>query len=542
MTNKEIAKHLDFIANLLELHDENPFKIRSYQNSYNTIRQHFEEISNLNFEQLIQIKGIGKSIASDILELLSSGEMKILKELLTKTPDGLIDLLKIKGLGPKKIRALWQDLSITSLGELEYAIKENRLTLIKGFGSKIQDNILNQIEFLNASKGKILYFKAKYLADDLIEKLSSIFPDNKFSITGELRRQMPVIERIEIISDIGTGRLKSFEDPEFRYVNRVFYYKNTIIDFYFSETDDFAKNLFKTTGPDNFTTYFIFNNNSKEEDIFASNFNSFIPPNFRDIDMLPKDIKNFDVGKYVSHNDIKGILHNHTLWSDGVDKLIDMALYYKELGYEYMLISDHSKSAFYANGVKEQDVIRYIEEARKTSEYLSDFNVFAGIESDILGDGSLDYSDEILKMFDVIIASVHSGLNMDKDKATDRLVRAIENPFTRILGHMTGRILLAREGYPLDNDKIFDACAANDVVIELNCNPQRMDIDWSLISKAQDKGIKFCINPDAHSKYEVRYIDYGVTIAQKGGIRKGKCINTKNLSEFQQWIVKGKKY
>ncbi len=537
MTNKEIAKHLDFIANLLELHDENPFKIRSYQNSYNTIRQHFEEISNLNFEQLIQIKGIGKSIASDILELLSSGEMKILKELLTKTPDGLIDLLKIKGLGPKKIKALWQDLSITSLGELEYAIKENRLTLIKGFGSKIQDNILNQIEFLNASKGKILYFKAKYIADDLIEKLSSIFPDNKFSITGELRRQMPVIERIEIISDIGTGRLKSFEDPEFRYENKVFYYKNTIIDFYISETDDFCENLFMTTGPDNFTKYFIFNNNNTEEDIFASNLYSYIPPNFRDIDMLPKDIKNFDVGKYVSHNDIKGILHNHTLWSDGVDKLIDMALYYKELGYEYMLLSDHSKSAFYANGVKEQDVIRYIEEVRKTSEFLSDFNVFAGIESDILGDGSLDYSDEILKMFDVIIASVHSGLNMDKDKATDRLVRAIENPFTRILGHMTGRILLAREGYPLDNDKIFDACAANDVVIELNCNPQRMDIDWSLISKAQDKGIEFCINPDAHSKFEVRYIDYGVIAAQKGGMLKANCINAKTNNEFEKWIL-----
>lgn len=542
MTNKEIAKHLDFIANLLELHDENPFKIRSYQNSYNTIRQQYEEIANLNFEQLIQIKGIGKSIATDILELLNSGEIKILKELLTKTPEGLIDLLKVKGLGPKKIRALWQDLSITSLGELEYAIRENRLTLIKGFGFKIQDNILNQIEFLNASKGKILYFKAKYIADDLIEKLSSNFPDNKFSITGELRRQMPVIEKIGIISDIGFGRLKSFEDPEFRYENEVFYYKNTIIDFYYSETDDFCENLFMTTGPDNFTKYFIFNKNTTEEDIFSSNFHSYIPPNFRDIDMLPKDIKNFDINNYISLRDIKGILHNHSIWSDGSDKLMDMALYYKELGYDYMLISDHSKSAFYANGVKEQDVIRYIEEVRKTSEYLSDFNVFAGIESDILGDGSLDYSDETLKMFDVIIASVHSGLNMDKDKATDRLVRAIENPFTRILGHMTGRILLAREGYPLDNDKIFDACAANDVAIELNCNPQRMDIDWTLISKAQDKGINFCINPDAHSKFEVRYIDYGVIAAQKGGMLKANCINAKTTAEFVKWISEGKKY
>lgn len=542
MTNKEIARQFDFIANLMELHDENPFKIRSYQNAYNSIRQQNEEISNLDFEQLVQIKGIGKSIASDILELVNSGEIEFLRELLIKTPVGLIDLLKIKGVGPKKIRALWQDLSISSLGELEYAIKENRLTLLKGFGAKIQDNILNQIEFLNANKGKILYFKAKFIADELIAKLRNVFPDKIFGITGELRRQLPVIEKIEIISDISLDRLRSFEDPEFLYEKKSFYYKNAIVDFHFTETKDFEKNLFETTGPDKFTRYFILDDNKTEDDIFSSNFNLFIPPNFRDIDMLPMDIKNFDIGKYISHNDIKGILHNHTLWSDGSDKLMDMALYYKELGYEYMLVSDHSKSAFYANGVKENDVYKYIQEIKDTNTKIENFTVFAGIESDILADGNLDYNDDVLKMFDVIIASIHSVLNMDNQKATERLIRAIENPYTRILGHMTGRILLAREGYHFDIDKVFNACAANDVAIELNCNPQRMDIDWTLISRAQDKGIEFCINPDAHSKYEVRYIDFGVSLAQKGGMKKDICINAKNLSEFQQWIINGKKY
>lgn len=536
MTNKEIAKQFDFIANLMELHDENPFKIRSYQNAYNVIRQNNEEISDLNFDQLIQIKGIGKSIATDILELFNSGEIKLLNELLAKTPEGLLDLLKIKGIGPKKIRALWLDLSISSLGELEYAIKENRLTLLKGFGSKIQDNILSQIEFLNANKGKILYFKAKFIADELIEKLRYNFPDRTFNITGDLRRQMPVIEKIEIISDLEFERLKSFDDPEYQIDKKIFFYKNTAVEFYYTETINFVKNLFETTGPEKFTRYFIFNNNKSEEDIFSSNFNSYIPPNMRDIDMIPQDIKNFELGKFISQDDIKGILHNHTIWSDGSDKLIDMALYYKELGYEYMLVSDHSKSAFYANGVKETDVYKYIEEIKDTNTKIQNFTVFTGIESDILADGNLDYNDDVLKMFDLVISSIHSGLNMENQKATERMLKAIENPYTRILGHMTGRILLAREGYHFDRDKVFDACAANKVAIELNCNPQRMDIDWTLISKAQDKGIEFCINPDAHSKYEVRYIDYGVTIAQKGGMWKEKCINAKNKNEFDKWI------
>lgn len=541
MTNKEIAKHLDFIAILMELHDENPFKIRSYQNSYNVLRQSSLIFSELNLDELVAIKGIGKSIASDIVELNQTGKINTLSALLEKTPEGIIDLLKIKGIGTKKIRTIWYELSVTSLGELEYAIKENRLTLLKGFGTKIQESILNQIEFLNSNSGKLLYFKASYIADDLIKKLKEKFPDHTFEITGELRRKMPVIEKIEIISDIADSKLLSFVHPDFLYENESIKFKNAAVRFWLSDKSEFEKKLFLSTGPSNFIENFKIGISKTEGEIFAENNSGEIPPHFRDLFTSLDKIHAYNIEKYIAQSDIKGVLHNHTVWSDGSDKLFDMASYYKELGYEYMLVSEHSKSAFYANGVKENDVIRYIDEVKETNAKIENFTVFAGIESDILSDGNLDYSNDILSLFDVIISSVHSGLQMDKNKATERLIKAIENPYTRILGHMTGRILLAREGYPLDFDKIFDACAYNNVAIELNCNPLRMDIDWTLISKAQEKGIKFCINPDAHSKFEVKYIDYGVTIAQKGGMEKADCINAKNTDEFIKWINDGKR-
>ncbi|MEZ4908399.1 MAG: helix-hairpin-helix domain-containing protein [Saprospiraceae bacterium] len=536
MTNKEIAKQIDFIAKLLEFHDENPFKIRSYQNAYRAIRQNIDSLDQMSFDQLTSIKGIGKSIASDIIELNKTNKSGTLIELLEKTPEGIIDLLKIKGIGPKKIRSLWQELNITSLGELEYAIKENRLTLLKGFGEKIQENIANQIEFLNLSKGKILYFKAILLANELIEKLKKSFTLNKFEITGELRRQLPIIDKLEIITDLDKNELKNFQDTDFSYINDVFSYKTIEFCFIFSQSEEFDKNLFVSTGPEEFIERFKISNDISESEIFSSNNIPFIPPYFRDLSNKIDKLQDFDKEKYIAQNDIKGVLHNHTIWSDGADKILDMATYYKELGYEYMLISDHSQSAFYANGVKENDILKYFEDINNTNNKLEGFTVFAGIESDILSDGSLDYSENILQMFDAIIASIHSGLIMDKEKATVRLIKAIENPYTRILGHMTGRILLAREGYPVDYEKIFDACIANDVVIELNANPHRLDLDYSLISKAQDKGIKFAINPDAHSKYEVKYIDYGFVMAQKGGMLKENCINTKNIDEFKSWL------
>jgi DNA polymerase (family X) len=536
MTNKELARNFDLLSGLMELHDENPFKIRSYQNAYNVIRQMDHSLIDLEFDDLVKIKGIGKSIANDIIQLKTSSRISYLEELLDKTPSGILDILKIKGIGPKKVRSLWQDLGVESLGELEYSIQENRLSLLKGFGEKTQESILKQIEFLNSNKGKLLYYKAQFISQEFIKILNSKFPDSAFEPTGELRRMMPVVSKIEILSNLHPDIIRSLEYPEIVFEENEIFFNNFRIALIYSEKECFGSNLFITTGPEKFVDKFKISDAVDETQIFELNTIPYIMPHLRDNHDVTERASKSSIGELVNSKDIKGVLHNHTLWSDGSDKIFDMALYYKDLGYKYMLVSDHSKSAFYANGVKETDIPMYLEEIKEADDKIDGFRIFSGIESDILGDGSLDYNDKILSMFDVVIASVHSGLRMDKETATNRLLKAIENPYTRILGHTTGRILLSREAYPLDFDKIFDACMKYDVAIELNANPLRLDIDWEYIQKIQEMGIKISINPDAHSRFEVKYMDYGVIIAQKGGLVRKNCLNAENVNIFGNWV------
>lgn len=308
--------------------------------------------------------------------------------------------------------------------------------------------------------------------------------------------------------------------------------------FIFTEMESFGSNLFLTTGPEDFVKKFKVQNSGDENRIFELNNYPALKPHLRDNTSITGKNDNFNFNELVKSEDIKGVLHNHTFWSDGSDKIMDMALYYRDSGYEYMLVSITQNLLSMQMVLKENDINRYIEDISEADSQIEGFRIFSGIESDILGDGSLDYDENILSKFDVVIASVHSGLRMDKEKATNRLLKAIANPFTRILGHATGRILLSREGYPLDFDEIFSACQKHDVVIELNANPLRLDIDWQYIEKIQEMGIKISINPDAHSRFEVKYMDYGVIIAQKGGLLKKNCLNVKSGVEFEDWIRK----
>jgi DNA polymerase (family 10) len=538
MTNRELARLFDLKARLMELHDENPFKIRSYQNAYNVIRQMTDDVILMDSDQLLEIKGIGKGIASDISEIQEKGFSSELNELIDKTPEGIFDLMKIRGLGSKKIRTIWKELSVESLGELEYAIRENRLTLMKGFGEKTQKNILQQIEFLYGNKGKLLLDKASQLSVELLELLRKTFPDSTFLITGDLRRMMPVVSEISIITDMNTGILAISGLPDLNYDGEEFSYKNFKILFIVTTREKIGTTLLLTTGPKHFTDGLITSDSAAESDIFYRNSMPAIPPYLRDNSSILKSPEL--IGQLVDMSDIKGVLHNHTVWSDGSDTILEMASYYRDLGYTYMLISDHSQSAFYANGIKEKDIPRYLDEIAMANSRLDGFRIFSGIESDILADGSLDYSDDILSRFDVVIASIHSGLRMDKERATQRLIAAIENPFTRMLGHISGRILLSREGYPLDYMHIFESCAKNNVAIEFNANPLRLDIGWEFIDTLREMGIKSCINPDAHSKTEVRYLQYATILARKGGLLKENCINAMDVYEFDKWIQEGK--
>jgi DNA polymerase (family 10) len=248
-------------------------------------------------------------------------------------------------------------------------------------------------------------------------------------------------------------------------------------------------------------------------------------------------LKEEDWDGIVQPSDINGIVHNHSTWSDGIHTLEEMSLHVRDEGYAYFAICDHSQSAFYANGLQPERVLQQMEEIDTLNRKLAPFRIFKGIESDILNDGSLDYTDDMLAMFDLVVASIHSNLRMDEDKATTRLIKAIENPYTRILGHPTSRLLLARPGYPIDYKKVIDACAANGVVMELNANPQRMDIDYHWLPYCQEKGVMVAINPDAHSRGQVGYVKYGVSTARKGMLKKANCLNTKSLAEFEKWIA-----
>lgn len=549
MTNKEIANKFQELANLMELHEENKFKIRSYSNAYITLRKLTDPLVEMTDADIGGIKGVGKAISGKIRELIDEGQMATMKRYQEETPLGIQDMLKIKGFGPKKIRVIWQDLGVESIGELLYACNENRLIELKGFGLKTQKDLKEKLEYFLLSKNKFHYASLEQDADELLENIMQEMPEANVSLVGEMRRHCPIISVIEIL--IGTNEnIESLFETDFisldkkekdHFVARSENEKPVII--YTCTPEEFGSKLFRYSTSDEFLKSFIKNNKgldfkglASEEEIFEKAKLPFIVPELREqADILDLAKKN-KLPQLIEEDDIKGVIHTHTTYSDGLNTLREMAEYSKAQGYEYIGITDHSKAAFYANGLKEDRVLQQFEEIDALNEELAPFKIFKGIESDILNDGSLDYPTDILRQFDFIIASVHSNLKMDKEKANIRLLKAIENRYTTILGHPTGRLLLSRTGYPIDHKRIIDACALHNVVIELNANPYRLDLDWEWIPYAMEKGVMISINPDAHSTGGIHDIHYGVLPARKGRLTKEMCLNTKSVEEFEQFI------
>jgi DNA polymerase (family 10) len=548
MTNKEIAKSFQLLGDLMELHNENPFKIRSYQNAYRTLRGLEMPIAEMDATAIASIPGVGKAIQEKIVELLKEGRMKTLDRYKIQTPEGIQDMLEIRGVGPKKIRTIWRDLQIESTGELLYAINENRLIELKGFGKKTQDDIKQKLEYHQKSKNQFHYATLEHLANTILIALKKQFPKATIDLTGDIRRNMPVLKEITIL--FGTNEENDIQQLQ----QHPFYESITDHIIYWREKETNVPIVLHCCTLENYGWYQMAltggnllnnldlrkinkNNVQKEEMVFEQLDIPFILPELRDLDnpFHQKNIKSL-----ISDNDIKGIIHAHTTYSDGLHTLSEMASYAKSLGYQYLGVTDHSKSAFYANGLKMDRLKQQWEDIDKLNVELAPFKIFKGIESDILADGSLDYEEEILAQFDFIIASVHANLKMDKQKATTRLIKAIENPYTNILGHPTGRLLLSREGYPIDHEAIIDACAAHHVAIELNANPYRLDLDWTWIPYALEKGVLIAINPDAHSKMGIQDIRYGVKVARKGALTVEMCLNTMDVTAFEQWLVQRK--
>jgi DNA polymerase (family 10) len=556
MENKPIARKLRLQSQLMELHEVNPFKIRSIANAAFKVDKLPYPAAEKSFEQLEKVDGIGKSIAAKIVELLETGTMAELDELLAKTPEGVVEMMGIKGIGPKKVAIIWHELGIENTGELFYACNENRLVEAKGFGLKTQEDIRKAIEFRMASNGKFLYAQVEAEAKELLEEIKTVFPGALIEFAGSFRRFCEIISELTIVlgsrdQEIAFNTLLHSEiiqniNSAGNHINGEF--KNgLLVDIICVEKRYFYKELFLQTGDDEHVQAILERIDNvpdqpeNEELIYTKAGLDFILPELREGATFIKKAEINNLPRLIHFHDLKGTLHNHSTWSDGINTVEEMALYCRdELKLEYLGMCDHSKSAFYAKGLSIERVLQQQEEIDHLNKKLNGFHIFKGIESDILFDGSLDYPDEILQRFDFVVASVHSILKMDKEKATSRLIKAIENPYTTILGHPTGRLLLSRDGYPIDHKKVIDACAANNVVIEINANPFRLDMDWRWHQYALDKGVWLSINPDAHRKEGFLDMHYGVLVARKGGLYKERCLNALSLQEIKLVFEKKK--
>lgn len=550
--NSDILSKLNLYAKLGELHGQNAFKIKAYANAAFNLKKIKEPYLQFSDAELTAIPGVGKGVVESIREMGASGTFSDLEKLLEITPSGIVEMLRIKGLGPKKVSIIWKEMEIDTVADLLDACRQNRLVEAKGFGLKTQSEVAHAIEFSLISQGNWHYARLLGPASELVSEIKSNFPQNKIEITGAMRRCSTILSEIELITDLSQGELTEFlvknnkevqsggdliDSSGFEKVELTLLGQYPVV-IYCVEMQDFDRVHFEITGSDTHLAKLGYTSGqttfSSEEEMYQSKGYSYVIPEQREgLDELESDYLR---GDFIEFWHLKGVLHNHTTYSDGLNTLSEMAEFAKYEKYQYLGICDHSKSAAYARGLSSERLIAQMNEIDQLNEKLAPFKIFKGVESDILSDGSLDYPDEILKLLDFVVASIHSGLKMEQEKAEMRLMRAIENPYTTILGHPTGRLLLLREGYPINHQKIIDACAANEVVIELNAHPYRLDIDWTWLQYAQKKGVKISINPDAHEKSGYGDMYFGTLAARKGGLLLQNTLNALSLDEFEQFL------
>lgn len=547
MTTKQLNKILKHAVNVMTLADENSFKIKAFSNAIFTLEREPEDVSVLiKQKKLRKLKGIGASTHDAILNIFETGTFPHLDELKKLIPAEVIELLKINGLGAKKVRQLWLENGIDSIEKLADACNQNRLENIKGFGKKTQAKIQDALEFYLGNQGKFHLHKALNAANEIIELLEK--NEIKALKVGELRRKCQEINVIELLlpnltkkvfldtfqSEIGLEVEDSGENLMIKTQD------NIPVKLHFTDEKNATIQLFQLTGPDSFTENFQFEENfslKDESELFSSKNLPFILPEARDIPNI-QEKKRLLENKILDDSQLVGLFHSHSTYSDGANSIEQMAKATKKLGFSYLGLTDHSKTAFYANGLSESRIEVQHQEIDALNSKLKGFTILKGIESDILKDGELDYEMPILKSFDFIIASIHSQFDKTEKAATERLIKAIEHPETNILGHLTGRLLLVRKAYPINHKKIIDACVANQVAIEINSNPYRLDIDWRELEYAQSKNCMICISPDAHSKEGLEDYQFGVMMARKALYPSELVLNTKNLDELRTFFEK----
>jgi DNA polymerase (family 10) len=563
LDNKLIIGLLNKIATLLALHGANPFQAKHYTNAALFLEKVDKEVMHLSLEELEQIKGISKSLITLIQEVQNTGTLQRWQELMEQTPTGILDILKLPGLGPKKVRALWQELGIQNIEELEEACRSGRVAHLSGFGDKTQASILEALSRALAYSNRFHYATVLPYTYELELAFKAAFPQLLILPVGDFRRKLEVVTTVEYL----VGTIEASHVLEWLHnctaiqqnplISGPFSWRGYFIDnelpltILFCAPTDFYKQLILQTGSDKHLSLAIADGNALGKFISQSAYISsesegyqqagfpYIPVELRE-GLAEKVWIEAGAPPLIEVADLKGVFHVHTKYSDGQTSLENMASYCQSLGYSYLGITDHSQSAAYAGGLRPHTVKEQHHAIDELNQQLAPFKIFKGIESDILPNGDLDYPDEVLSEFDFTIVSVHMGLNMDEGKATDRLIKAISNPFTTILGHATGRLLLKREGYPINYQAVIDACAAYGVIIEINANPWRLDLDWRWVPYAIQKGVKLSINPDAHHHTDIANVQYGVDMGRKGALTKDHTFNTLTQEEVENYFQKRK--
>jgi DNA polymerase (family 10) len=525
--NEQLSEILQQMAFLAELKDENPFKVRALANAAGIIGDLPTDVAELiKTGEIKKIAGVGKGTQATTKEFVETGRVAELEVLKKDLPDTILELREVRGLGPKKIKQLFTDLGIASLAELEYACEENRLLDLKGFGEKTQATVLKNVKAMMGNKGKVILPVALQEADEMGEQLAKLKGVKRAEPTGEVRRKNEIVNTVDFLVECDAATLEKAgyvaADGHFEKQSD----RGMKVRVFTATTKDFGSRLLETTGPAEYVKGLGTISVSATEE--AAVAKPLIPAECRDHGSAP--------AKLLEEKDIRGVFHLHTTWSDGKNTLEEMAEGAVALGYEYLGLSDHSQTAFYARGLDEKRVLEQKKEIEAVQKKFPGLRIFHGIESDILTDGSLDYPSDFLKHFDFVIASVHGQMKMARADMTKRICGALKNPATTWLGHWTGRLLLGREGFDFDLDEVMKCAAGEGKSIELNANPYRLDVDWRILPRFQQLGIKTSIHPDAHSVRGLEDTKYGVWMARKAGLTAADVINTKGVKEMAAWL------
>ena len=560
ITARIAADFVEEYATLLELSGASPFRVRAYANAVRaleTLTSPLDEL--LAAGTLTEVKGIGASVAELVAEFADTGTAQAYEKIRAATPEGLLDMLRVPGLGPRKINAIRKALGIETLDALEQASRAGQLAALKGFGPKTEATILKGVAYIRAHEGHCRADTAHQSAQSLLAALRS--HAQRLAVAGQVRRGRETVQQLDLVlstpdaeaaaafaahPDIAevlapsTGRLSSGLQANLHVVSDDAF--PVALHFYTGSEEHRAALRAKAAerglvlderglwrGDERIEC-------ADEAALFAALGLAYIPPELRENQGEVEAAAADALPDLVTTADIRGMLHVHSTYSDGADSLEAMARAVRERGFEYMGIADHSQTAAYAGGLNVVEVQRQWEEIDRLNEALAPFRIFKGIESDILGDGSLDYDDDLLAQFDFVVVSVHSQFNLSRDAMTARIVRAIEHPATTIVGHPTGRLLLRREGYAVDIEQIIEAAACCGVALEINAHPARLDLDWRHVKKARDHGVQIAVNTDAHSVAGLDHLGYGIGIARKGWLRATDIPNALGCEAIAAWL------